>query len=117
MQDSVCERGITPTYDDCNAEQGIQSRCSGIALDRQYIDVTWLKHGTYELAIFINPFKEIAESTYDNNGVTCLVDYTPGGLLSEILSGHILTEIPGHLLSSLFGGGRVVIRDCLIKGL
>ena len=47
-------------------------------LDCQWIDITDIVPGSYQLKIIINPEMKVAEKTFDNNAVLCSFDYHDG---------------------------------------
>jgi hypothetical protein len=59
------------TYD-CN-NQGISVGCADVydaALQCQWIDITGIPNGQYDLRVIVNPTREIQELDYDNNAAS-----------------------------------------------
>jgi hypothetical protein len=62
-------------------EQGISQNCGdyyGRYLDCQWIDVTDVPPGTYQLRQHVNPDRLSPESDYRNNIITCDITFLPG---------------------------------------
>ena len=80
LEDSACDRGVFPKFD-CQryGEQGISVGCSDnymADIDCQWIDITDLKPGSFYFKLEVNPNLHVPEISYDNNGMTCKLQYT-----------------------------------------
>ncbi|XP_037091515.1 lysyl oxidase homolog 4-like [Pollicipes pollicipes] len=83
LEDSECTRGITPKYR-CRPSmrgnrfpQGIRAGCAdiyGSYIDCQWIDVTDVPSGTYDLRVRVNADRVVPESDFSNNQVLCRVE-------------------------------------------
>ena len=74
LEDTDCQPGITPNYT-CNY-QGITAGCGdlyGANLGCQYVDVTNVPNGSYQLRVKVDPYQRIAESDETNNVTTTTV--------------------------------------------
>ncbi|KAH7641290.1 lysyl oxidase-like protein [Dermatophagoides farinae] len=82
LEDNECHNGVDANYVCANyGDQGISVNCVDIYksdLDCQWIDITDIVPGSYQLKIIINPEMKVAEKTFDNNAVLCSFDYHDG---------------------------------------
>eukprot|EP00121_Abeoforma_whisleri_P013975 Awhi_evm1s12894 len=79
VMDSTCARSGRERLHKCN-NQGIQPGCADIynaKLDCQWIDITPLKEGVYNLNVYINVEASVPEKSYDNNEGHILFKYEP----------------------------------------
>uniref|UniRef100_A0A336MNT7 protein-lysine 6-oxidase n=1 Tax=Culicoides sonorensis TaxID=179676 RepID=A0A336MNT7_CULSO len=67
LEDNQCNDGQTPKY--ACADYGDQ--------DCQWIDITEVDYGYYNLKVSINPEFKVPEINYHNNGASCKLLYTP----------------------------------------
>ena len=68
LRDNICVSGVTPKYN-C-ADQGITAGCSDLysaSLGCQYVDITKLEPGKYELHATVNDNAVLEETNYGNN--------------------------------------------------
>lgn len=79
LEDNDCDDGLKPKYKCAgHGDQGISPGCKDIYLnnlDCQWIDITDLEPGIYMFRVTINPEMKVAESSFDNNSVNCLIFY------------------------------------------
>ncbi|CAK9254337.1 unnamed protein product, partial [Sphagnum jensenii] len=79
LEDNNCKEGVTPKYACANyGDQGISVGCVDTYLhsvDCQWIDITDLSPGFYQLKISINPEFKVSELNFDNNAALCTFYY------------------------------------------
>jgi len=81
----IPESGAICEQYDCN-HQGISPGCAdnyGSSLPCQWVDVTGIPSGTYELEVSVNADRQVAEQDYANNVVTQRFELTADGLQVE----------------------------------
>ncbi|CAK9292615.1 unnamed protein product [Gordionus sp. m RMFG-2023] len=80
LEDAQCRYDIFPTFQ-CRdfGEQGISVGCIDVYkydIDCQWVDMTDVQPGSYQLEIVVNPEKKVAELDYTNNRVICDIEYS-----------------------------------------
>ncbi|OAF70690.1 Lysyl oxidase [Intoshia linei] len=80
LEDVKCLPNIRKKYI-CQGygKQGISVGCADSYfsnIDCQWVDITDLRPGNYDLVVHVNPDKRVAELNYDNNVVKCSFTYT-----------------------------------------
>lgn len=83
--DSYCNRGSGSPKFLCTA-QGISHGCAdryGEWLDCQWIELTPLSSGWYNLNVIVNPLRTLPEMDYTNNEVHILIKYNSNGGISN----------------------------------
>ncbi|XP_065653523.1 lysyl oxidase homolog 2A-like isoform X1 [Hydra vulgaris] len=79
LEDSKCEGGVKNVFNCTNrGDQGISVNCGDVYksnIDCQWIDITDIKYGKYKLRVILNPLRNVVESDYSNNIVTCEIDF------------------------------------------
>ncbi|KAI1303064.1 Lysyl oxidase -like protein 3 [Halotydeus destructor] len=79
LEDNDCQDGVEPKFKCANyGDQGITVGCMDTymhSIDCQWIDITDMKTGIYQLKISINPEFKVAELSFDNNAVLCSLYY------------------------------------------
>jgi lysyl oxidase-like protein 2/3/4 len=79
LEDNDCREGVTPKFACANyGDQGISVGCTDTYLhniDCQWIDITDISPGMYQLKISINPELKVAELSYENNSALCSLYY------------------------------------------
>lgn len=79
LEDNSCLPGVEKKYACANyGEQGISVGCTDTYLhniDCQWVDITDLQPGVYNLKVSINPEFKVAELNYDNNAAVCTLYY------------------------------------------
>jgi hypothetical protein len=79
LRDTSCSAGATAEYTCSN--QGLSAGCGdlyGASLGCQYVDVTGVPDGSYQLRVTVDPFQRIAESNETNNVATVPVTLNRG---------------------------------------
>ncbi|KAI3382286.1 hypothetical protein SNEBB_011380 [Seison nebaliae] len=79
LEDTKCASGVERRFACANGgDQGIAINCTDIYLydiDCQWIDITDIPSGTFQLRMRINPEWKVAELDYSNNGIICTIHY------------------------------------------
>jgi hypothetical protein len=81
----IADSGAICEAYDCN-HQGISPGCAdnyGSSLPCQWVDVTGVPPGTYELEVSVNSDHQVAEQDYANNVVTLRIQLSADGLQIE----------------------------------
>ena len=77
LADSECASGYSRQYNCYDGNQGISHNCGDLYanhLDCQWIDITGVSYGEYELRVSINPNQLGLESDYSNNNASCRIE-------------------------------------------
>jgi len=79
LEDTECEDGVSKFFNCTNrGDQGVSVGCADNykrSIDCQWVDVTDLSYGNYTLRVIINPLRDVPESDYSNNIVTCKIEF------------------------------------------
>ncbi|XP_037092406.1 lysyl oxidase homolog 3B-like [Pollicipes pollicipes] len=79
LEDSLCSQGVEPGFSCANfGDQGISVGCADSYahnIDCQWLDVTDIDPGHYQLRVVINGEYKVGEQTWENNAVTCDFHY------------------------------------------
>jgi len=76
LEDTVCDIGAHRRHLCATGIQGISMNCGdlyGRHLDCQWIDITGVPSGTYNLQLHVNPYQLAVESDYRNNIIQCMI--------------------------------------------
>ncbi|KAL3311733.1 Lysyl oxidase 3 [Cichlidogyrus casuarinus] len=103
LEDSSCETGVSKKFQCSNVvnnygTQGISPGCKDTYYhdyDCQWIDITDIREGTYELQVAYNPEFLVPEQDFFNNGLRCSVMITD-------VSAHIRNCVPMHPLDMTY---------------
>lgn len=80
LEDNQCQPGVRPKYACAHyGDQGISVNCSDIYrynIDCQWVDITEMEPGLYEMHVAVNPEFKVAEMSYENNAAVCQLLYT-----------------------------------------
>ena len=79
LEDSSCSAGVEPGFSCANfGDQGISVGCADSYahnIDCQWLDVTDIDPGRYQLRVVINGEYKVGEQSWENNAVTCDFNY------------------------------------------
>lgn len=102
LEDTICPRG-TETYKCYRGVQGIAVGCGDLyaaSIDCQWIDVTNVGSGSYQLHLHVNPDRSPEEADFDNNEAVCNISIQGNSvsLTSCYLSGEWYRSRGGHMM-------------------
>lgn len=102
LEDTLCPRG-QETYKCYRGVQGIAVGCGDLyaaSIDCQWIDVTHVRSGSYQLRLNVNPERYPEEADFDNNEAVCNISIR--GSSVTLTSCYLAGELPhrshdGHM--------------------
>ena len=128
--DSICENGTTPKNVICTEFlQGISPGCADIyeaGLDCQWVDMTGLSSGCYQLVVIVNPDRTVPETSYENNDAKVAFYFTGTSVSIDASCDDVFTPSPmpaimdnncGQIPLALnvhSGSSPVVLMDLLV---
>lgn len=89
LEDSLCDIGGFPQRRCGSGIQGISRNCGDLYarhLDCQWIDITGVPSGTYNIQLHVNPYQLAIESDYRNNIIRCMIELIVEGQYIRIIS-------------------------------
>ena len=79
LEDSECDEGVEKFYNCTNkGNQGISVGCADNYknnIDCQWLDITDVANGEYNIRVNVNPTRNVPESDYSNNAAYCRVKF------------------------------------------